>query len=510
VLAYHYLQALELARAAGQTGDAGDLAANAIRYLALAGERALGLDTARAEARLAQALDLCAPEDHRRPVLLRRWAEAAFQAGRPRDAATALEEALAAFRARGDTEGEAWVLLQLSHVSFRLAEGRRHALVAEAVDLLEAEEPGEALVEGYAELGSAQFLAGAYREAIATADRALTLADRLGLPVPARALGFRGFARVYVGDPDGLAEMEHALALFVEQGANQAAATLQNNLAIASYPVQGPARSLAAFEHGIAFCEQRGLADMAAFMEADCPGLLVELARTEEALERAARLGAALEVSGGTHALVWLRALELATRLARGETEAVTITDWLVETTRGTGTADVTVEALAAAAAGRLAQGLPDRARALLVELEETPGARATSYYARQLGAMVRTALAAGDPELAARLADGLEPLFPLREHALCAARARLAEAAVDHAEAATLYADAAERWREFGNVPERAYALLGQGRCLAALGKPEAEGPLREARDLFASMGYRPALAETDALLGESEAAAV
>ena len=236
-------------------------------------------------------------------------------------------------------------------------------------------------------------------------------------------------------------------------------------------------------------------------MEADCPGLLVELARPEEALERAGRLAAALEVTGETHALVWLRALELATRLARGETEAVSITDWLVETTRATGTADVTVEALAAAAAGRLAQGLPEQARALLVELEETPGARETSYYARQLGAMVRTALAAGDPELAARLADGLEPHFPLREHALCAARAQLAEAAGDHAKAAALYAEAAERWREFGNVPERAYALLGQGRCLAALGRPEAEEPLREARELFASMGYQPALAETDAL---------
>jgi hypothetical protein len=37
------------------------------------------------------------------------------------------------------------------------------------------------------------------------------------------------------------------------------------------------------------------------------------------------------------------------------------------------------------------------------------------------------------------------------------------------------------------------AYALLGQGRCLAALGKPEAEEPLREAKELFASMGYGP-----------------
>ena len=80
-------------------------------------------------------------------------------------------------------------------------------------------------------------------------------------------------------------------------------------------------------------------------------------------------------------------------------------------------------------------------------------------------------------PELADRLVDGVEPRTPLAEHALCACRAQLAEAAGDHAEAAALYAEAAERWREFGNVPERAYALLGQGRCLAALGQPEARG---------------------------------
>jgi hypothetical protein len=55
-----------------------------------------------------------------------------------------------------------------------------------------------------------------------------------------------------------------------------------------------------------------------------------------------------------------------------------------------------------------------------------------------------------------------------------------------------------------------RAYALLGQGRCLAALGKRDAERPLLEARELFASMGYKPALFETEALLGSADAAAL
>ena len=58
--------------------------------------------------------------------------------------------------------------------------------------------------------------------------------------------------------------------------------------------------------------------------------------------------------------------------------------------------------------------------------------------------------------------------------------------------------------------MPERTYALLGRGRCLAALGKPQAAAPLREARELFAAMGYKPALAETEALLGQAAAAAL
>jgi len=77
--------------------------------------------------------------------------------------------------------------------------------------------------------------------------------------------------------------------------------------------------------------------------------------------------------------------------------------------------------------------------------------------------AVGRTALAAGDTELAKRLVEGLEPRYPLDEHALCASRAQLAEHAGEQSEAAKLYAEAAERWEEFGNVPERAYALLAR-----------------------------------------------
>src|SRR5437763_540845 len=111
---------------------------------------------------------------------------------------------------------------------------------------------------------------------------------------------------------------------------------------------------------------------------------------------------------------------------------------------------------------------------------------------------------------LAERLTTGIEPVTPLQHYALASAHAQLAETTGDHTAAAQLYQRAAERWRQFGNVPERAYALLGHGRCLTTLGKPDAEAPLREARDLFNTLTYQPALAETRSLLGESEAAAV
>jgi hypothetical protein len=163
--------------------------------------------------------------------------------------------------------------------------------------------------------------------------------------------------------------------------------------------------------------------------------------------------------------------------------------------------------AFAAAARLLLAQGRPQQATALLVELEQIAGVRRDPYYASSLPAIVRIARALEQRQLAARLVDGVEPVTPLFANALSACRAQLAEAAGDHARAAVLYAEAATRWQQFGNVPERAYALLGQGRCLTHLAKPDAQTPLREARELFASMAYKPALAATEALLAQSEA---
>jgi len=60
-------------------------------------------------------------------------------------------------------------------------------------------------------------------------------------------------------------------------------------------------------------------------------------------------------------------------------------------------------------------------------------------------------------------------------------------------------------RWERFGVVPEQAFALLGQGRCLLGLSRPEAASVLHHAREIFERLGATPALAETDALLEQT-----
>jgi tetratricopeptide (TPR) repeat protein len=507
VLAYHYSQALEFAEATGEAKQAAELVVPARRFFALAGERALGLDTAQAEARLARALELTPVEDPERPERLVRWADAAFQAGRRREADEALEQALSLLRAQGKTGAAALALQLWSRLALRGGEPRFIELAEEAVELLLGEPPGPELVAAYAQLANAHTIGGGYAKAIAAADRAVALAELFGAPEPSRALGYRGFARTFLGDSGGLADMERALALLIEQGAGRDAAVLQNNIAIARYPLEGPARTLRDFEDGIVFCNERGLATREE-LEANCPGLLAELGRVDEALEAAGRLAASFEASGNTVDLCEVRAVHVALRLARGDHVATREVEWLIATARARQNPFLSPLALAVAALA-LGPGSPGRASALLTEIESQPGAREAPYFARQLPTMVRTAIAADDLAIAGRLADSLQLRYLLEEHALCAARAQLAEAADEPTEAAILYAEAAERWHEFGNVPEQAYALLGHGRCLLTLGHPGAEQPLTQTRELLAPMGYRPALNETETLLERADSAA-
>jgi tetratricopeptide (TPR) repeat protein len=180
-----------------------------------------------------------------------------------------------------------------------------------------------------------------------------------------------------------------------------------------------------------------------------------------------------------------------------------------VETTsREVGAAEVLVFGLGAAAITHTALGNATNATTLLTELAAAPGTRGNTYYAALLPALVRTALAIPHPDIAQTLTIDYEPHTPYAHHTLITATAALAEARGDHQTAADAYAKAAERWEQFGVIPEHAHALLGHGRCLIDLGQPHHAAPiLHQSRALFDQLGAMSALAETDALLQQATA---
>jgi class 3 adenylate cyclase/tetratricopeptide (TPR) repeat protein len=508
VLAHHYLSALELNRAAGIGEEAERLQAQALRYLALAGERALSLDVDQAERQLALALELAPRGDSVRASLLARWAQAVQQQGRLQEARRALEQALHLHRDQRDPVAAGRVLTRLGLVVHRLGEPRGGEMLLEAVELLEAQPAGPELVAAYAYLAGSRAFAADHAESFAAAEQALALAAELGLPEPAFALHWRGLARCQLGQEGGLEDARRALRLALEQGLGRETGVISGNLGWVVWFYQGPRAALDACAEGMAFCERRGITEVALQMRATSLILLAELGQTEDALAEVGPLADRLEAAGDIDH-VPVRALQLRLLAERGTLEQAPAPETLVSAARDIGLPAFIAVAFAAAAQLLLAQRRPEQALALLHELDQPAAGRTDLDYASLLPSLLRVALALDDSALAQRLTSGVEAVTPIHEHALTSVKAQLAEAAHEHADAAQLYQEAAEHWKQFGNVPERAYALLGQGRCLTALSESEAEESLREAKDLFTSIGYNHALAETEKLLEKHQLAA-
>ena len=502
VLVHHYTTALGLSKAAKRQEDTSDLESRAIRFLELAGDRALGLDAARAEAHYARALELSGPDHLERPDLLAKWADSARQTGRASEATAALEQSVESFLARGDRVAAARALGTLSSVFVMTGNSRQEDVARDAVRLLESASPGQDLVAAYARMAGVKLVQGDTRETIAWADRATSLAAELGVDVPARAIGFRGYARCSLGDGEGIEEMRAALELAIQRGEGRDAAVLYNNLAVAVLAIEGPRGVLSVGREGIEFSERRGIREIAMSMAAGNLDQLIDTGEWDAALDQAESIAGLAEASGDVASLLQARWAQTRLLALRGETvRAAALADWLVPAARESGGVEDIISGFTSAALAYLRDGRPAGALGLLSEIDLTPNSRDSPTYPAFLCAMVRTAIEGGDVELASRLASGLEPLFPYHEHALRAVHATLAQARHAFDEALVGHAAAAASWESFGLVPERGYALLGLGRCLLEVGRAGAAGPLQEARAIFTRLGAAADLAVTDAL---------
>jgi class 3 adenylate cyclase/tetratricopeptide (TPR) repeat protein len=509
ILAHHYEQALRLARAAGLDEDTRELEAQVRRFLIMAGDRALELDGGKAAAFYRQALALSPPRHPERGRLLEKIAEATLLAGGLAEAQREFEEAVAEFRAQGDRRGAGEAMVRLARTYwFRGDTGRKRALLAQAIELLEREPPGRELALAYTHNAADHMVANRSADCAAWSEKALALARQLGLDAEAiRARQLRGLARCQQGDmAEGLADLREALRSSLELGLGNETIRSYGNLGDWVWVAEGPAEGLDAKRAGIEFGERRGLALPVMWAKAETLWPLFDLGRWDELLG----LGADLiewdrRQGGGLVAVVALTYMAYVL-VCRGQLgEAHGLVQEFLPRAREVRDPQVLVPAVAVVSLIEHGRGNHSAAVRLIEEMEEITRDRAV-FRARHLPEALRVSVAAGAMGLAERLLEGSGHSAARHQHSVLAGRAVLAEAQGRPGEACALHAEAALHWARFGFALEHGHAALGAGRCLVALGRAaEATAHLAEARRTFDGLRAAPLLAKADRFLAQA-----
>jgi class 3 adenylate cyclase/tetratricopeptide (TPR) repeat protein len=239
MLAHHYVNALELARAAAQETD--EVRERTMRALRDAGERALALNAlGAAENYYRQALAL-APED---PQLCLRYGRVLYLQDRRGEAE--LTAARALLLAAGDREAAAEAALMLADIAW--SEGRQREMTAQLEDArsLVADRPASpAQAAVLSEAGRYEMLAGRVDTAIDLGSQAVTMAGELGLEeLRLRALNTVGTARGDMGDGRGLEDLKDLMQDATRLNAIQELLRGCNNLTalVALHSGPGPVR----------------------------------------------------------------------------------------------------------------------------------------------------------------------------------------------------------------------------------------------------------------------------
>ncbi len=491
-LAHHYHRGLSFARAAGMRSSIPAVEEKTRTYLEMAGDRAMPLEVTRAEGFFRQALDLAPPGTPERARLLSRTAETAATGGRFEDANRDYDDAIAEFRLQRNPVGEGDAMVRLANLLWQRGEtDRGRMLLEKALELLQAEPPGPELAHCFAEIATDRMTAGRLDEVREWTDRALSLAERLGdRGLEPRPLSFRGMARCYLGDFQGIDDVRAALDVSLEFGLSRDSARAHAMLTELQWASEGTQAALETSRAGAALAEHRGITDMAVWCRCSGLGPLYELGRWDEVLSLSGELAEWALGRGLGYVAIMAEPWTAQVLALRGDVErAASLAAGFLPAAREIGEAQVFVPALVSAALTLVARGDAEAAAALVEELEES-ASEVEWYRAHHLTDLVRVCLAAGRLELASSLVNGTAETAVRRRLAVQTSRALLAEADGAPLDAAAMFSDAADGWEVYGNVVERGLALLGAGRCRQPSDAGRAGPFLGRAREVFAALG--------------------
>jgi class 3 adenylate cyclase/tetratricopeptide (TPR) repeat protein len=484
ILVHHSQQALELAEAAG-VAEVADLRDRLHRFLLQAAERASKLDAKKAYEYCTRALELTPPDHSDRGDALERTGQAAWEAGHLGESQALMAEALAQYRAQGDTAAVGRALSTASHLSW--AAGHRieaEQALAEAVDLLEAQPPGPDLAIAYGRMAGRAMMSGRSQECLDFANKAIALGEQLG--VEERVLfakQARGTALCELGDPGGIPALRDALSSALELGRGMVPGVAYNNLGHFLWVMESAREGLATKREGIEFARRRGLEGNVRWIQMETMWLLFDLGDWDAVLSVANELLETVTDQGQLPAVA--PAFQSFVLTFRGRVNDVAdLPSAFLPRAREIIDPQVLAPALAAAVVVANAQRDAREVFALTEELEQVT--RDSPDWSRLLHALpvLRACIENDRLELGERLFDRPSPHGVRAQHVAVAGQAIIAEARGEIEAAAGLYVDAARRWQEYEMPFEQAHALLGHWRCTGD------EESLRRAQELFAGLG--------------------
>jgi class 3 adenylate cyclase/tetratricopeptide (TPR) repeat protein len=509
VLAHHYGQAMELARAAGDSTEAAALEEPVRRFLVLAGDRAFQLDASGAERFFRQAVELTPPGHPDRAALLLKLGRTGNVTGRIGEAEHDLEAALEAARPDGDPMFVGEIMTELSAAKWRLGNTTGGAATIDgAIDLLEQQGPSPQLAAAYVAKAGRYMLLSEPGPTLEWTEKALVLAERFGLEEHlVRLRQYRGMARWALGDLGGGDDLREALRFGLEIGAVYETTTAFTNLADFVWIAESPQQGLELQRRGIELADARGHVHGSLWIRAETTWLLYDSGRWDELIETADRVIAADQERGGSNITDLVASYRAKVLLNRGNlAEAAAMAERFLPRARENAEPQILLPSLLVTAMIRTAQGGIDDALELVEELQGS--SQELVFRGIQLADASRICFSAGDISLAERLKEGTPEAAARDRHSLLTARALLAELRGETEDAMALFAETAEAWRGYGHPWEEAHADFGTGRCLVASGRQaEAVAPLGGARDVFAGLGATPAIAEVDGWLSRATA---
>jgi tetratricopeptide (TPR) repeat protein len=491
MLAYHYLQALEIGAAAGLDTQA--FAGPAQASLSDAGNRAFALNAYDAATRYYRAaIDLLPAGDARRGRLLLRLGRALWLFNEPAVEVfeTANEELLAA----GDVEGAAEAETRLAE-HFWLAGDRKAAFthLERAREMVEELPRSPVKAQATAAASRFRMLAAEEGEAIRLGSEAIAMAEELGLDeIRAGALINVGTARAQHGDDQGLADLAEAARLAEAANAGFELCRAKGNLATNLWFRGRLAEALTLWQEADEDTVRFGQVNFSRWMRAVVIPPLHSVGEWSTALT-------------GTQAFI----AEIEAGLPHYLASAVYFTRGLIQLGLG--------EAASAVADGEEALSLAARA-ADPQQVLPTQASVAHIYFEL------------GDRERAASLADeSLSDLKKLRSvgfarvslHVLSwtltalgrgpELAAALTGATIPWTEAARAFATgdpirAAQICAEMGARTEEAYARLSAARMLLGQGRQaEADAQLRGALEFYRSVGATHYIRQGESLMAAS-----